>query len=87
MFMVCADFRGKDGKLLTSSCRSTMLHYKSIALELIYTLAFSPILMIGASEEKQIIDVELFSNYEEQEVRIYTIAGKCQYSEAQLVRL
>lgn len=70
MFMVCADFHGKEGKLVASSCRSTMLHYRSTTLELIYTLTFSPILMIGVAKEKQTIDVELFSNYEEQEASI-----------------
>lgn len=68
MFMVCADFRGKDGTLLTSSCRSTMLHYRSSILEIMYTIIYSPIFMMGVAEEKQLLDIELFSNYEEHEV-------------------
>lgn len=68
MFMVCADFRGKDGFLVASSCRSTMLHYKSWITEVLYTLMFSPFFVLGGSEEKQQIHVELFADYEEREV-------------------
>lgn len=65
MFMVCADFRGKNSKLITRSCRSTMLHYRSFVLDLIYTLAYSPLLLIGTVEEKQTVLIELFEDYYE----------------------
>lgn len=67
MFMVCADFRGKDGKLITHSCRATMLHYRSNLLQTIYTVAFSPLLLFGTVEEKQQLTVELFSDFQETE--------------------
>lgn len=66
--MVCADFRGQVGYLLASSCRSTMLHYKSSVIDLLYKLLFSPFFLIGGAEEAQHIHVELFANYEEHEV-------------------
>lgn len=69
MFMVCADFRGKNSKLITRSCRSTMLHYRSFVLDLIYTLAYSPLLLIGTVEEKQTVLIELFEDYYEIEVK------------------
>lgn len=69
MFMVCADFQGNDKKLLASSCRSAMLHYRSALLELIYKLCFSPFFVFGTSEEKQQLHIELFSDYQEHEVR------------------
>ncbi|KAI4470016.1 bernardinelli-seip congenital lipodystrophy 2 bscl2 protein [Holotrichia oblita] len=65
MFMVCVDFRGKSNKLITRSCRSAMLHYRSFVLDLIYTVAYSPLLLIGTVEEKQTINIELFEDYYE----------------------
>lgn len=66
--MVCADFQGKDKKLLASSCRSAMLHYKSALLDFIYKITFSPFFVFGSSEEKQRLHIELFSDYQEHEV-------------------
>ncbi|XP_022918089.1 seipin [Onthophagus taurus] len=65
MFMVCVDFRGKQRKLISRSCRSTMLHYRSSTLEFLYTVALSPFLMMGSLEEKQDVAVELYEDYEE----------------------
>lgn len=70
MFMVCADFRGKYGKLITHSCRSAMLHYKSSLLHTIHTLLFSPFFLFGTAEEKQHVTVELFTEFQEDEVHI-----------------
>ncbi|KAJ8982733.1 hypothetical protein NQ317_014030 [Molorchus minor] len=67
MFMVCVDFRGKQGTLLANSCRSTMLHYRGYLIDTLYKLIFSPFFVFGNAEEKQNIHVELFSDYEEQE--------------------
>ncbi|KAJ3662423.1 hypothetical protein Zmor_006773 [Zophobas morio] len=65
MFMVCADFLSGSGKVLANSCRSTMLHYRSYLLDILYKLIFSPFFVFGNSEEKQNIHVELFSDFEE----------------------
>lgn len=67
MFMVCADFRGQDGSLVTSSCRSTMLHYRSTMIDILYKLIFIPFYILGTVEEKQRIQVELFAEYEDRE--------------------
>lgn len=45
-----------------------MLHYRSDLLHSLNTLALSPLLIIGTAEQKQIVPVELFSNYEEDQV-------------------
>ncbi|XP_026461669.1 seipin [Ctenocephalides felis] len=65
MFMVCAEMRDTASKLRGHSCRSAMLHYRSDLLHSLNTLALSPLLIIGTAEQKQIVPVELFSNYEE----------------------
>lgn len=70
MFMVCVEFMGKSGRLLASSCRSTMLHYKGMMLDTLYKLIYSPFFVFGRAEEKQNVQVELFSEYEEREVCI-----------------
>lgn len=70
MFMVCVDFKSKDGQTLANSCRSAMLHYKSYLLDSIYKLIYIPFFILGSSEEKQNVHVELFSDYQEYEVCI-----------------
>lgn len=72
MFMVCVEFMGKNGRLLTNSCRSTMLHYRGMLLDTLYKLLYSPFFIIfGTVEEQQNVHVELFSDYEEQEVHLW----------------
>lgn len=68
MFMVCIDMRDKDGTLLSHSCRTAMLHYRSDLLLTLKTLLLSPFFMLGSTEEKQGISIELFSDYEEDAV-------------------
>ncbi|ENN72189.1 seipin-like [Dendroctonus ponderosae] len=72
MFMVCVDFKSHDGSTLANSCRSTMLHYKSIFLDTLYKVVFMPFFIFGSSEEKQIVHVELFSDYEESQYKPVT---------------
>lgn len=74
MFMVCVEFLGKKSnspykakELLTTTCRSTMLHYRSTLLELVHTAVYIPFFLFGTAEEKQHLIVELFSEYEELE--------------------
>ncbi|XP_066254220.1 seipin isoform X1 [Euwallacea similis] len=72
MFMVCVDFRASGGETLANSCRSTMLHYKSSLLDTLYKIVFIPFFIFGSSEEKQIVHVELFSDYEESKYKPVT---------------
>ncbi|KAG8236608.1 hypothetical protein J437_LFUL016857 [Ladona fulva] len=68
MFMVCTHLEDKAGTLITNSCRSAMLHYRSPVLHVLHTLLFFPLMILGSTEEKQNVVVELFSNYEEDPV-------------------
>ncbi|KAL4623007.1 seipin-like [Arapaima gigas] len=45
--------------------RQAMLHYRSSLLQALSTLFFSPLLLSGMSEQKQLVEVELFSSYRE----------------------
>lgn len=66
--MVCIQLHDKDDWLVDSSCRSTMLHYRSYLLHMLTTLIFSPVMMFGNKEEKQNIVLELFTDFEEDQV-------------------
>ncbi|GAA6215963.1 seipin-like [Lates japonicus] len=63
MFMVKMLAYTKGGKTVSSVGRSTMLHYRSSLLQTLSTLLFSPFLLTGMAEQKQLIEVELFSDY------------------------
>ncbi|XP_067007433.1 seipin [Anabrus simplex] len=65
MFMACIQLRDKGGTLVSHSCRSGMLHYRSKLLHFLSTMVFSPMLVFGSSEEKQTLTMELFSDFEE----------------------
>lgn len=66
--MVCAHLRSRDGFLVDHACRSAMLHYRSTLLHALKTLTFSPMMIFGSVEEKQDVVLELFSNFEEDQV-------------------
>ena len=63
MFLVCAEMRDQAQNLRGHSCRSTMLRYKSDLLTRITTWVLSPLFIVGLREEKQTVQVELFSDY------------------------
>lgn len=63
MFMVKLSCYTKGGKVVSSVGRSTMLHYRSSLLQTLSTVVFSPFLLFGMTEQKQLIEVELFSDY------------------------
>lgn len=63
MFMVKMSLYIQGGKIVSSVGRSTMLHYRSSLLQTLSTLVFSPLLLTGMTEQKQLVEVELFSNY------------------------
>ncbi|XP_060792321.1 seipin isoform X1 [Neoarius graeffei] len=63
MFMIKMSCYTKDGKTVSTVARSAMLHYRSSLLQTLSTLVFSPLLLTGLLEQKQLIEVELFSDY------------------------
>lgn len=63
MFMVKMSSYTRGWKTVSSVRRSTMLHYRSSLLQSLSTLLFSPFLLSGMAEQKQLIEVELFSDY------------------------
>lgn len=63
MFMVKMMCYTKGGKTVSSSGRSTMLHYRSSLLQTLSTFLFSPLFLTGMSEQKQLIEIELFPGY------------------------
>ncbi|XP_028162882.1 seipin isoform X4 [Ostrinia furnacalis] len=65
MFMVCTQMRAKGGVLVSSSCRSAMLRHRSILHQIMRTVTMAPLLLSGVNEEKQQLQVELFSEFED----------------------
>uniref|UniRef100_A0A1A8KBL3 Seipin n=1 Tax=Nothobranchius kuhntae TaxID=321403 RepID=A0A1A8KBL3_NOTKU len=63
MFMVRMSCYTRGGKVVSSVGRSTMLHYRSSLLQTLSTLYFFPFLLTGMAEQKQLIEVELYSDY------------------------
>ncbi|XP_061691163.1 seipin-like isoform X6 [Syngnathoides biaculeatus] len=63
MFMIRTTCFARDGAQVVMSARASMLRYKSNLLRTLSTLLFFPMLMSGAAEQKQVLAVELFSDY------------------------
>lgn len=63
MFMVKMTCYSREGRHIESSSRSTMLRYRSDLLRTLGTLLFFPAFLTGASSERQLVEVELFSEY------------------------
>ncbi|XP_068595663.1 seipin-like [Brachionichthys hirsutus] len=63
MFMVKMCSYTTGGKIVSTVGRSAMLHYRSSMLQSLSTLVFSPFLLTGMAEQKQLIEIELFSEY------------------------
>uniref|UniRef100_A0A182S6R6 Seipin n=1 Tax=Anopheles maculatus TaxID=74869 RepID=A0A182S6R6_9DIPT len=63
MFTVCGTIKDYGNMEVAKSCRMSMLHYKSDLLKTILTFVFAPLLIFGYREEKQLVTVELFSNF------------------------
>lgn len=73
MFMVCARMVDKNGKPVSNSCRSSMLHYQSPFLKFLFICINAPFLVFGYKEEKQTVLVELYSDFEEHQVIILPV--------------
>lgn len=63
VFMICVDMKDKENMLKSHACRSTMLRYQSQWLSMIKTLVFIPFYVFGFREEKQTLNVEIFTKY------------------------
>jgi len=63
MFMSCLHLIGKSNKNLGSSCKSSLLEYKSSLFRIIETFVFSPLLLIGSTSQRQWVNIEYFSGY------------------------
>ena len=48
---------------VVSRCDQSMLRYRSDLLRYLGTLLFLPAFLTGVAEQKQVLDVELFSDY------------------------
>ncbi|CAH1791721.1 unnamed protein product [Owenia fusiformis] len=69
MFMVEIQFYTKYGVEVQRSSRSAILQYRSTLLNIIYTLVYSPLLLLGYVGQKQALHVELIENYVEDPYR------------------
>uniref|UniRef100_A0A8C1SFX5 Seipin n=1 Tax=Cyprinus carpio TaxID=7962 RepID=A0A8C1SFX5_CYPCA len=65
MFLVKMIPYSKAGQIVDVSARSAMLHYHSSLLQALGTVVFSPMLLTGASEQKQPVIVELYSEFKD----------------------
>ncbi|XP_057284189.1 seipin [Pezoporus wallicus] len=65
MFMVTITCYGAGGRPLASAARPAMLHYRSRLLRTLDTVAFAALFLSGFAEQKQTVEVELYSHYRE----------------------
>lgn len=68
--MLCVRLSDKYGQLVSSSCRSSRLKYMSSLFRVINTLFMTPFYLLGFAEEKQVIQFEMYSEFEEDQVII-----------------
>lgn len=68
MFMLCVRLSNKHGYLVSSSCRSSRLKYRSDLYYIIHTILMAPLYMMGLSAEKQIIQLEMYTDFEDDQV-------------------
>lgn len=71
MFMVCVRLTDKYGYLVSSSCRSSRLKYMSNLYRVIHTIFMAPFYLAGFSGEKQLVQLEMYTDFEEDQVCIY----------------
>ncbi|XP_042760693.1 seipin isoform X4 [Panthera leo] len=65
MFLVTISCYTRGGRIISTSSRSVMLHYRSNLLQMLDTLVFSSLLLFGFAEQKQLLEVELYPEYRE----------------------
>lgn len=71
MFMLCVRLSDKFGYLVSSSCRSSRLRYMSQLYRAIHTFFMAPFYLMGLSAEKQLIQLEMYTDFEEDQVLIH----------------
>lgn len=59
--------------IVSSRCVQSMLRYRSDLLKVLETLLLLPAYLTGLSEQRQMLEVELFSNYVENPVSYASI--------------
>ncbi|KAM6160669.1 seipin isoform 3-T6 [Erethizon dorsatum] len=65
MFLVTVSCYTRGGRIISTSSRSVMLHYRSDLLQTLDTIVFSSLLLFGFAEQKQLLEVELYADYRE----------------------
>uniref|UniRef100_A0A8C4R3A3 Seipin n=1 Tax=Eptatretus burgeri TaxID=7764 RepID=A0A8C4R3A3_EPTBU len=65
MFIVTMTTYANGGKALLTATKSAMLHYRSWLLQIMETLFFAPLFLTRLVEQKQLMEVLLFSNYQQ----------------------
>lgn len=70
MFTLCIRLSDKYGYLVSSSCRSDRLKYRSSLYRIVHTLFMIPFYLTGLSEEKQIIQFDMYTDFEDDQVLI-----------------
>ncbi|XP_040028551.1 seipin isoform X2 [Gasterosteus aculeatus] len=63
MFMIRTTCFSRGGRRVASSARSGVLRYRSDLLRYLGTLLFLPAFLTGVAEQKQVLQVELFSDF------------------------
>uniref|UniRef100_A0A673ARU7 Seipin n=1 Tax=Sphaeramia orbicularis TaxID=375764 RepID=A0A673ARU7_9TELE len=63
MFMIRTTCFSRESRPVANSARSSILRYHSELLRTLGTLLFLPAYLSGAAEQKQVLEVELFSDY------------------------
>ncbi|KAI2560496.1 BSCL2 isoform 19, partial [Pan troglodytes] len=56
MFLVTISCYTRGGRIISTSSRSVMLHYRSDLLQMLDTLVFSSLLLFGFAEQKQLLE-------------------------------
>ncbi|XP_078591824.1 seipin-like isoform X2 [Branchiostoma floridae x Branchiostoma japonicum] len=65
MFLIELTFYTVNGEISYKTARPTMLRYKSPLLQVLHTLVYSPLLVFGAAEQKQVLSVVLAEEFQE----------------------
>ncbi|CAH1261750.1 BSCL2 [Branchiostoma lanceolatum] len=65
MFLIELTFYTMKGEVSYKSARPTMLRYKSPLLQVLHTLVYSPLLVFGVAEQKQVLSVVLAEEFQE----------------------
>lgn len=66
--MLCVRLTDKYGYLVSSSCRSSRLIYMSNLYRIIHTIFMAPFYLAGFSAEKQLVQLEMYTDFEEDQV-------------------